>query len=51
MVAGEEIVGSFDVDTITVEALLFQTGYLTITGFEQTGAFRRYHLSYHSNVT
>ncbi len=46
MVAGEEIVGSFDVDNITVEALLFQTGYLTITGFEQTGAFRRYQLSY-----
>jgi len=46
MVAGEEIVGSFDVDNITVEALLFQTGYLTITGFEQIGAFRRYQLSY-----
>ena len=46
MVAGEEIVGSFDVDSITVEALLFQTGYLTITGFEQAGAFRRYQLSY-----
>lgn len=46
MVAGEEIVGSFDVDSITVEALLFQTGYLTITGFEQAGAFRRYRLSY-----
>ena len=46
MVAGEEIVGSFDVDNITVEALLFQTGYLTITGFEQSGAFRRYRLSY-----
>ena len=27
-------------------AKLFQTGYLTITGFEQTGAFRRYRLSY-----
>ena len=46
LVAGEEIVGSFDVDNITVEALLFQTGYLTITGFEQFGAFRRYQLSY-----
>ena len=46
MVAGEEIVGSFDVDNITVEALLFQTGYLTITGFEQIGAFQRYQLSY-----
>jgi hypothetical protein len=46
MVASEEIVGSFDVDNITVEALLFQTGYLTITDFEQSGAFRRYHLSY-----
>ena len=46
LTAGEEIVGSFDVDSISGEALLFQAGYLTLTGFEQTGAFRRFHLGY-----
>jgi hypothetical protein len=30
MRTGEELIASFDVDQITVEALLFQTGYLTI---------------------
>ncbi|WP_045216606.1 ATP-binding protein [Desulfonatronovibrio magnus] len=44
--AGEEIVGSFDVENITAETLLFQAGYLTITGFEQVGSFRRYTLTY-----
>ncbi|MCA1794010.1 MAG: AAA family ATPase, partial [Desulfobacteraceae bacterium] len=34
LTAGEEIVGSFDVENITVETLLFQTGYLTLTRFE-----------------
>lgn len=43
---GEEIVGSFDVDEIAVETLLFQTGYLTITDFEQIGSFKRYTLTY-----
>ena len=44
--AGEEIVGSFDVESISAETLLFQTGYLTITGFEQIGFFRRYSLTF-----
>ncbi len=44
--AGEEIVGSFDVEYITAEALLFQTGYLTISRFEQIGSFRRYTMTY-----
>lgn len=30
MVAGEELLGSFDIDFIEPETLLFQTGYLTI---------------------
>jgi hypothetical protein len=46
LTAGEEIVGSFDVENIAVETLLFQTGYLTLTRFEQIGSFRRYGLSY-----
>ena len=44
--AGEEIIGSFDVDDIKVETLLFQTGYLTIKNLQQTGAFRCYDLMY-----
>ncbi len=46
LTAGEEIVGSFDVEDIRPETLLFQTGYLTIQSMEQVGAFRRYHLTY-----
>jgi len=46
LTAGEEIVGSFDVEYITAETLLFQTGYLTIADFEQIGSFRRYTLTY-----
>lgn len=30
LIAGEELLGSFDIDTIRLETLLFQTGYLTI---------------------
>lgn len=33
--AGEELLGSFDVDRIEPETLLFQTGYLTIKGTEE----------------
>ncbi len=44
--AGEEIVGSFDVESINAETLLFQAGYLTIAHFEQIGTFRRYELTY-----
>ncbi len=44
--AGEEIVGSFDVENVTAETLLFQAGYLTIAGLEQVGSFRRYTLTY-----
>ena len=44
--AGEEIVGSFDIEDITLETLLFQTGYLTLTGCEQIGSFTQYGLGY-----
>ncbi|MFO7817141.1 MAG: AAA family ATPase, partial [Desulfovibrionales bacterium] len=33
--AGEKLLGSFDIDFIEVENLLFQTGYLTIKGLEK----------------
>ncbi|MFO7883705.1 MAG: AAA family ATPase [Desulfobacteraceae bacterium] len=43
---GEAILGSFDVDRIEVETLLFQTGYLTIHGLKVMGGMRRYTLGY-----
>ena len=44
--AGEEIVGSFEIKDIAIETLLFQTGYLTFTDFNQVGAFRQYSLGF-----
>ena len=43
---GESLLGSFDVDRIEVENLLFQTGYLTLAGQETLGGMRRYTLCY-----
>ena len=34
-VSDEELVSTFDVENITIDALLFQTGYLTITAKER----------------
>ncbi len=42
MIGSESLLSTFDVDNISVEALLFQTGYLTIAG-EEDG---RYKLDY-----
>jgi len=42
----ESILDSFDVDTLELETLLFQTGYLTIKFLKQKGPRRRYFLSY-----
>ncbi len=45
--AGEELLGSFDVDIIRPETLLFQTGYLTIDRVEEVFVGERiYHLRY-----
>ena len=44
--AGEGLIGSFDIDFIEPEPLLFQTGYLTIESIRQLGPRRRYLLSY-----
>lgn len=44
--AGDELIGSFDLDSIEPETLLFQTGYLTIKSFRQSGTFRSYDLTY-----
>ncbi len=44
--ADEALVSRFDVDDISPEALLFQTGYLTITDEEQAGFNTLYRLDY-----
>jgi len=44
--AGETLIGSFDVEKIEPETLLFQTGYLTIKGVKRRGARREYRLGY-----
>ncbi len=44
--ASEAILSTFDVDDIAPEALLFQTGYLTIKEMVQVGAQRTYDLTY-----
>jgi len=40
------MLGSFDVETIDVEPLLFQTGYLTIASVQQVSGIRRFGLTY-----
>ena len=45
-IAGEDLLSAFDVDDIATEALLFQTGYLTITGEEDAGGEPVYRLGY-----
>ncbi|MDE0280667.1 MAG: ATP-binding protein [Gammaproteobacteria bacterium] len=45
-VSDEELVSTFDVENITVDALLFQTGYLTITEAERDGPQTFYTLNY-----
>ncbi len=42
----ESFVTTFDVDNISAEALMFQSGYLTITGEQQKGAKLTYDLDY-----
>ncbi len=44
--ADERMISNFDVEDIGVEALLFQTGYLTITAEETTGVRTFYTLDY-----
>ena len=46
MVGTEELLSTFDVGNIGTEALLFQTGYLTITGEEELGGLPLYRLGY-----
>ena len=46
MVGSSDLLSTFDVDEIATEALLFQTGYLTITGTEDLGGEPLYRLGY-----
>ena len=46
MVSSAGLLGSFDVDAIAPEALLFQTGYLTVAATESRGGRTRYRLGY-----
>jgi len=45
-VASEMLLSTFDVDTMPIEALLFQTGYLTFAGTRRMGARTEYRLGY-----
>jgi len=44
--ATESLLGSFDIDAIEIETLMFQTGYLTIQEKKQLGAMTLYRLDY-----
>ena len=46
MVASRDLLSAFDVGDVATEALLFQTGYLTITGTENLGGKTLYRLGY-----
>ena len=46
LVAGGDLLSAFDVDDMATEALLFQTGYLTIRGEEDLGGEPLYRLGY-----
>ena len=46
MVGSDELLSTFDVDDIATEALLFQTGYLTIADEENLGGEPLYRLGY-----
>ena len=41
-----DLLSAFDVEHVGTEALLFQTGYLTITGAEELGGMKLYRLGY-----
>ncbi len=46
LLASEQLLSAFDVDRIATEALLFQTGYLTIDSVRQLGPVIQYRLRY-----
>ncbi len=45
-VATESLLGSFDIDAIEIETIMFQTGYLTIAGKDRLGNMTLFRLDY-----
>ena len=46
MLASRKLIGTFDVGRISTEALLFQSGYLTVVGVERHAGLKHYRLGY-----
>ncbi|MFH0925893.1 MAG: AAA family ATPase [bacterium] len=46
LLAGDDLLDSFNVEQMSIEALLFQTGYLTVKGIERRGVRKFYKLGY-----
>ncbi|MCX7692786.1 MAG: ATP-binding protein [Tepidimonas taiwanensis] len=46
LVADDQLLGAFDVEYIATEAILWQTGYLTIVDVESAGGITEYRLGY-----
>ena len=46
MLASRRVLGTFDVGRISTEALLFQSGYLTVAGVERRAGLKYYRLDY-----
>ena len=46
LVADSQLLNAFDVEYISTEAILWQTGYLTITGVERFGGIEQFQLGY-----
>ncbi|MDM7462946.1 MAG: ATP-binding protein [Tepidimonas taiwanensis] len=46
LIASEQLLNAFDVEHIATEAILWQTGYLTIVAEERLGRISRYRLGY-----
>ena len=46
LLADDDLLSAFDVESVATEALLFQTGYLTITAEDNLDGYRQYRLGY-----
>ena len=46
MLASRRVLGTFDVGRVSTEALLFQSGYLTVAGVERQAGLKYYRLGY-----
>ena len=46
MISSSSVLAAFDIDKMTIEALLFQTGYMTIKHTQRAGGQTFYTLGY-----